>query len=157
MKRNRRVALVLSVVAVAAAVTAVVAFANPGNSVTTILGHRATLADSVEVNQDRIKFQTKDPVDLITQKVTFGPQATSGWHYHPGVVLVVVESGQVTTHDLNCNTKTYGPGQAFVESGTDPFMVSNESDTIPAVDVATIASPAGGPFRIETDPPPCAG
>lgn len=156
MKRNRRVALALIVVAVAAAATAV-ALANPGNSVTTILGHRATLADDVQVNQDRIKFQTKDPVDLITQKVTFGTHATSGWHYHPGVVLVVVESGQVTTHDANCNTKTYGAGEAFVESGTDPFMVSNESDTVPAVDIATIASPAGGPFRIETDPPPCAG
>jgi quercetin dioxygenase-like cupin family protein len=156
MKRNRRFALATIVVAGAAAATTV-ALANPGNSVTTILGHRATLTDSVEVNQDRIKFQTKDPVDLITQKVTFGPHATSGWHYHPGVVLVVVESGQVTTHDANCNTKTYGAGQAFVESGTDPFMVSNEDDTVPAVDVATIASPAGGPFRIETDPPPCAG
>jgi quercetin dioxygenase-like cupin family protein len=156
MKRNRRLALASIVVAGAAAATTV-ALANPGNSVTTILGHRATLTDSVEVNQDRIKFQTKDPVDLITQKVTFGPHATSGWHYHPGVVLVVVESGQVTTHDANCNTKTYGAGQAFVESGTDPFMVSNEDDTVPAVDVATIASPAGGPFRIETDPPPCAG
>jgi quercetin dioxygenase-like cupin family protein len=156
MKRNRRFALASIVVAGAAAATTV-ALANPGNSVTTILGHRATLTDSVEVNQDRIKFQTKDPVDLITQKVTFGPHATSGWHYHPGVVLVVVESGQVTTHDAYCNTKTYGAGQAFVESGTDPFMVSNEDDTVPAVDVATIASPAGGPFRIETDPPPCAG
>jgi len=156
MKRNRRLALASIVVAGAAAATTV-ALANPGNSVTTILGHRATLTDSVEVNQDRIKFQTKDPVDLITQKVTFGPHATSGWHYHPGVVLVVVESGQVTTHDANCNTKTYGAGQAFVESGTDPFMVSNEDDTVPAVDVATIASPAGGPFRIEPDPPPCAG
>ena len=155
MNRNRRLALAATVVAVAAAATTV-ALANPGNSVTTILGHRATLADSVEVNQDRIKFQTKDPVDLITQKVTFAPQATSGWHYHPGVVLVVVESGHVTTHDANCQTRTYGAGQAFVESGTDPFMVSNESTTEDAVDVATIASPAGGPFRIETDPPPCA-
>jgi hypothetical protein len=35
-------------------------------------------------------------------------------------------------------------------------MVSNESSTEVAVDVATIASPAGGPFRIETDPPLCA-
>lgn len=156
MKRNRRLAVASTVVAVAAAVTAL-ALANTGNSVTTILGHRATLADDVQVNQDRIKFQTKDPVDLITQKVTFAPHATSGWHYHPGVVLVVVETGQVTTHDANCNTKTYGPGQAFVESGTDPFMVSNESNTVEAVDIATIASPAGGPFRIETDPPPCAG
>jgi quercetin dioxygenase-like cupin family protein len=155
MNRNRRLALAASLVAVAAG-AATVALANPGNTVTTILGHRATLADSVEVNQDRIKFQSKDPVDLITQKVTFAPHATSGWHYHPGVVLVVVESGHITTHDANCASRTYGPGQAFVESGTDPFMVSNESSTEDAVDIATIASPAGGPFRIETDPPPCA-
>jgi quercetin dioxygenase-like cupin family protein len=155
MKRNRRLAVAAGAVAVAAG-AATIALANPGNTVTTILGHRATLAENANVNQDRIKFQTKDPVDFVTQKVTFPPNGTSGWHYHPGVVLVVVESGSVTTHDANCATKTYGPGEAFVESGTDPFMVSNESSTDDAVDIATIASPAGGPFRIETDPPPCA-
>ena len=155
MKLHRRLAFGAIAVAVAAG-GATIALANTGNTATTILGHRATLSDSVQVNQDRIKFQTKDPVDLITQKVTFPTLGTSGWHYHPGVVLVVVESGHVTTHDANCQTKTYGPGQAFVESGTDPFMVSNESSTEQAVDIATIASPAGSPFRIETDPPPCA-
>ena len=155
MKLHRRLAFGAFAVAGAAG-AATIALANPGNTVTTILGHRATLSDSVEVNQDRIKFQTKDPVDMVTQKVTFPALGTSGWHYHPGVVLVVVESGHVTTHDANCQTKTYGPGQAFVESGTDPFMVSNESSTEEAVDIATIASPAGSPFRIETDPPPCA-
>jgi quercetin dioxygenase-like cupin family protein len=156
MKRNRRLVLAVTsgVIAVAAG-TATIALANPGNTVTTILGHRATMSDSVQVNDDRIKFQTKDAVDMITQKVTFPAGGTSGWHYHPGVVLVVVESGHVTTHDANCQTKTYGPGQAFVESGNDPFMVSNET-AVDAVDIATIASPAGGPFRIETDPPPCA-
>jgi quercetin dioxygenase-like cupin family protein len=156
MKLNRR--LVLAGTAGAVAVVAgatTIALANPGNTVTTILGHRATMSGSVQVNDDRIKFQTKDAVDMITQKVTFPAGGTSGWHYHPGVVLVVVESGQVTTHDANCQTKTYGPGQAFVESGNDPFMVSNET-AVDAVDIATIASPAGGPFRIETDPPSCA-
>jgi len=156
MKLNRR--LVLAGTAGAVAVVAgatTIALANPGNTVTTILGHRATMSGSVQVNDDRIKFQTKDAVDMITQKVTFPAGGTSGWHYHPGVVLVVVESGQVTTHDANCQTKTYGPGQAFVESGNDPFMVSNET-AVDAVDIATIAPPAGGPFRIETDPPPCA-
>ncbi len=157
MKLNRRLVLaVISGVVAVAAGAATIALANPGNTVTTILGHRATMSDSVQVNDDRIKFQTKDPVDMITQKVTFPTLGTSGWHYHPGVVLVVVESGHVTTHDENCQTKTYGPGEAFVESGNTPFMVSNESSTEVAVDIATIASPAGGPFRIETDPPPCA-
>jgi quercetin dioxygenase-like cupin family protein len=123
---------------------------------TTILGHRATLSDSVQVNQDRVKFQTKDPTDMLVQTITFKPHAYTGWHYHPGVVIVVVESGQVTTHDSSCQTKTYGPHQTFVESGTEPFMVSNESDTTNAVVYATLIVPAGDPFRIETDPPACA-
>lgn len=70
--------------------------------------------------------------------------------------MVLVKSGHVTTHDENCQTKTYGPGEAFVESGTAPFMVSNESDTETAVDVATQVAPTGSAFRIEDDPPPCA-
>ncbi len=108
------------------------------------------------MNQDRVKFQTKDPTDILVQTVTFNPHGSSGWHFHPGLVIVVVESGQVTTHDANCQTTTYGPHQSFVESGTTPFMVSNESDTIPAVVYATIVVAAGSQFRIETFPPACA-
>lgn len=158
MKLNRRlaIAVIVSVAAVAAA-AATIALASAGSgAATTILGHRATLADSVKVNEDRIKFQTKDPTDLVVQRVTFQPGGYSGWHSHPGVVMVVVESGHVTTHDANCQTTTYGPGQAFVESGTEPFMVSNESSTEVAVDFATIVAPAGSPFRVEADPPACA-
>jgi len=123
---------------------------------TTILGHRATLSQNVQINQDRIKLQTKDPTDVLVQTITFKPHAFTGWHFHPGLVIVVVESGQVTTHDSNCQTATYGPHQTFVESGTTPFMVSNESDTTDAVVYATLIVAAGDPFRIETSPPPCA-
>jgi quercetin dioxygenase-like cupin family protein len=157
MKFYRKLVLVLGASTVIAALGATIALANPGTLITTtILGHRATLADSVEVNQDRMKFQTKDPTDVLVQTITFQPHGSSGWHFHPGVVIVVVESGQVTTHDANCQTRTYGPHESFVESGTTPFMVSNESDTANAVVYATLVAPAGSPFRIETDPPACA-
>jgi quercetin dioxygenase-like cupin family protein len=157
MKFYRKLVLVLGASTVIATLGATIALANPGTLITTtILGHRATLADSVEVNQDRIKFQTKDPTDVLVQTITFQPHGSSGWHFHPGVVIVVVESGQVTTHDANCQTRTYGPHESFVESGTSPFMVSNESDTTNAVVYATLVAPAGSPFRIETDPPACA-
>ncbi len=157
MKLYRKLVLVLGASTVIAALGATIALANPGTLITTtILGHRAALADSVEVNQDRIKFQTKDPTDVLVQTITFQPHGSSGWHFHPGVVIVVVESGQVTTHDANCQTRTYGPHESFVESGTAPFMVSNESDTANALVYATLVVPAGSPFRIETDPPPCA-
>ncbi len=157
MKFYRKLVLVLGASTVIATLGATIALANPGTLITTtILGHRATLADSVDVNQDRIKFQTKDPTDVLVQTITFQPHGSSGWHFHPGVVIVVVESGQVTTHDANCQTRTYGPHESFVESGTTPFMVSNESDTTNAVVYATLVAPAGTPFRIETDLPACA-
>jgi len=157
MKLYRKLVLVLGAITVVAATGATIALANSGTLITTtILGHRATLSDSVQVNQDRVKFQTKDPTDVLVQTITFQPQGTSGWHFHPGIVIVVVESGQVTTHDENCQTATYGPHQSFVESGTAPFMVSNDSATVNAVVYATLVVPAGSPFRIETGPPACA-
>ena len=157
MKLYRKLVLVLGAITVVAATGATIALANSGTLITTtILGHRATLSDSVQVNQDRVKFQTKDPTDVLVQTISFLPGGTSGWHFHPGVVIVVVESGQVTTHDASCQTATYGPHQSFVESGTEPFMVSNESATDKAVVYATLVVPAGSPFRIETAPPACA-
>jgi quercetin dioxygenase-like cupin family protein len=157
MKLYRKLVLGIGTITVIAAAGATLALANSGTLVTTtILGHRATLSDSVQVNQDRVKFQTKDATDVLVQTITFQPHGTSGWHFHPGVVIVVVESGQVTTHDENCQTATYSAHQSFVESGTVPFMVSNESGTDNAVVYATIVVPAGSLFRIETAPPACA-
>jgi quercetin dioxygenase-like cupin family protein len=158
MKINRTRAVVITIAAAAsAAAAAAIALASAGSGTSvTILAPRSTFSDTIHLNDDRIKFQTKDPTDLVTQQVTFAPHAFSGWHHHPGFILVLVKSGHVTTHDANCQTKTYGPGQAFVESGSAPFEVTNDSDTETAVDVATQVAPAGSPFRIEDDPPPCA-
>ncbi|MEO8246024.1 MAG: cupin domain-containing protein [Chloroflexota bacterium] len=156
--RPARFAAVLTI-AIAASVALVgpIAFASPGSgAVTTVLGHRATLSDAIQVNEDRIKFQTKGATDLQTQTITFAPGAYSGWHHHPGVIMVIVESGQVTVHEENCHTMTYGQGEAFVESGAEPMMVSNRGTTN-AVVYATQIAPAGTPFRAEDDPPPCAG
>jgi quercetin dioxygenase-like cupin family protein len=156
MNLYKKLVVVLGTIVVIAGACATVALANPGTLIkTTILGNRATLSDSVKVNQDQVKFQTKDQTDVLVQTITFQPGGSSGWHFHPGVVIVVVESGQVTTHDASCNATTYGAHQSFVESGTDPFMVSNESST-DAIVYATIVVPAGSPFRIETTPPACA-
>src|ERR1700730_10096076 len=156
MKLFRKLVLGAGVFTTMTAAGATIALANPGSFVTTtILGHRATLSQSVKVNQNRIKFQTKGATDVQVQTLTFLPHGTSGWHFHPGVVIVVVESGHVTTHDANCETRTYGPHESFVESGS-AHMVSNESQTEGAVVYATLVVQGGSPFRIETAAPPCA-
>jgi quercetin dioxygenase-like cupin family protein len=155
MRHHRKRLAVAGLAALAAAAAAAIALASPGTTTSTILAARSTLFESVQMNEDRIKFQTKDPTDLVAQQVTFAPGATSGWHHHPGVILVLVKSGTVTVHDENCQTKSYTAGQAFIEGGTEPMMVSNEGSET-AVDVATQVAPTGSAFRIEDDPPACA-
>lgn len=157
MRLFRKLILGIAGITAIGAAGATVAIANPGTSITTtILGHRATVADSVQVNADRIKFQTKDQADVLMQTVTFQPHGNSGWHTHPGFGIVIVESGHVTHHDANCQATIYGPHESFVESGTDPHMVSNDSDTATATVYATFIAPAGSPFRLEATPPTCA-
>jgi quercetin dioxygenase-like cupin family protein len=151
---HKRIGAAALVVVLGGALTAV-ALANPGTTTSITLAPRSTLSESIQANDNRIKFQTKDPTDLVTQQVTFATGTNSGWHHHPGVILVLVKAGTVTVHDENCQTTAYSAGHAFIEGGTEPMMVSNEGSET-AIDVATQVAPAGSPFRIEDDPPACA-
>lgn len=47
----------------------------------------------------------------------------SGWHSHPGLVIVQVEQGSLTQTGNNCVKKTYGPGESFVEVPYTPARV----------------------------------
>jgi len=163
MRKNRKSGrLLAAIVGVAVVGTfAAVALGSIGTSTITPLVGKADLNEIVQLNSDRIKFQTKGPTDVRVQTITFEPGSYSGWHHHPGFVLVAVKSGEVTNVDAQCNATTYGPnspnGSAFVEYGDEPGEVRNTSSA-PATIYATYVAPDANPavFRIEDDPPPCA-
>ena len=141
---------------------AAVALGSAGSGrVTTLLVAKADNNEPVQLNDDRIKFQTKGPTDVRVQTITFAPGGFSGWNHKPGFVLVAVQSGEVTVFDSQCNATTYGPtspnGAVFVEYGDEPAEVRNTSSE-PATVYATLVAPDADPavFRIEDDPPPCA-
>jgi hypothetical protein len=155
--RRKRVLATLGLVV--AGVAATVALATPGSGVTTTTFVTADFPNSVHFNSDRVKFQTKDPTTVRVQKLEWIAGAYSGWHHHPGVIIVTVQSGSVTVEDSSCNSVTYGPGlpngAAFVEGGDDPIQVTSASG---ATEYAMQIAPAANPpvFRIEDKPPPCA-
>lgn len=122
-------------------------------SSTAVLG-RAVISEDIKVNTKAIKVKTKEPVEVITQTVTFQPGGTSGWHSHPGPVFVVVKSGTVTVYDASCAPRRYSAGQGFVE-GPEPAVVRNEGTTV-SENVATLLVPAGTPARTES-PSLCPG
>ena len=113
-----------------------------------------TLVDDVKLNSDRVKFQTKDPTDVRVARIDTAPGGRSGWHHHPGIVVITVFSGAVTFTRSDCSSKTYGPGQpdgaVFVEGGDGPAQASNQGTT-PVTSYATFIAPHATPpvFRID--------
>jgi quercetin dioxygenase-like cupin family protein len=116
----------------------------------------ANLDNTVQLNSDRIKLQTKDPTVTRVATVVFGAGGSSGWHHHPGFVIVSVKSGSVTVWGSDCSQKTYGAGSAFVESGDDPGQVTSVGG---ATNYVTSVVPNVSPlvFRVEDPVPACAG
>jgi hypothetical protein len=112
----------------------------------------ANFDETVHLNSDRVKFQTKDPTDVRVQRVDITPGGRSGWHHHPGIVIVAVFSGTVTVTHSDCSSKTYGPGNpngaVFTEAGDDPMQASS---TTGATLYATFVAPSADPpvFRID--------
>jgi hypothetical protein len=140
---------------------ATVALGEPGSGVTPENLVTANFDETVHVNSDRVKFQTKDATYVRVQKLVFGANSRSGWHHHPGMVLVTVESGAVTLTHSDCSSKTYGPGlpngAVFVEGGDDPVQATSTNG---ATNYVVLVAPNDGPvspttFRIEDDPISC--
>jgi hypothetical protein len=156
---RRRVALAsVLTLALAAAVIgiAAVALGLPGSGVTPTTLVTANFDHTVHMNSDRVKIQTKDATDVRVQKLEFAPGSYSGWHHHPGIILVAVASGAVTLWDSDCNSVTYGPGlpngAVFAEGGDHPVQATSTNG---ATAYVTYVAPSADPpvFRIEDDLP----
>ena len=131
---------------------ATAALASPGFGISSDILVTADLDEPGHINSDRVKFQTKDRTDVRVQRLTFAAGSFSGWHHHPGVIIVAVETGAVTLTESNCGSKTYGPGlpngSVFVE-GHD--SVQQATSATGAVVYVTYVAPSADPpvFRIE--------
>ena len=129
---------------------------------------RGDFTDRVDV---KIKYGTShgvgvanapDAGEVVVQEITIAPNGTTGWHSHPGPVVVVVKSGALTFVDAEmgaCTQTTYPAGTAFVDPGQGhAHMAYNTSSTANLVLVATYFDvPVGGSPRIDVPvvPPAC--
>ena len=114
----------------------------------------------LHTKHDGVRLATRDhdSADIAVATVTFGPGGSSGWHHHPGVVLVVVRSGAVTFYDENCHSEVHHAGEAFIESSDSPGLATNQGTEDAVVEatyiVPTSAPPAPAtPLRIDDAQP----
>ena len=102
-----------------------------------------------------------DAGEVVVQEVTIGPGGTTGWHSHPGPVVVVVKQGTLTYTRADggvCTSTPYSAGTAFVDPGQGHAHTAFNFGTNNLVLIATYFDvPVGGSPRIDVPivPAPC--
>jgi quercetin dioxygenase-like cupin family protein len=119
---------------------------------------KGTLSKPTEIKALGVKFSTEEATDVYVQQVDIAPGGISGWHEHPGLVMVAVATGAVNVTTGCDGGHQYSAGQSFVEPPLTPIMVANASSAAPAQNFATLVVPAGRAPRIELPgAPDCSG
>lgn len=93
----------------------------------------------------------RDASTTVVARVTWDPEGTSGWHTHPGPVIVSIIEGEVEiTNARDCLPRIYTAGEAFVDPGQGNVHIAvNPSASDSAVAYATfLGVPDGEPATI---------
>ena len=156
MKTKPFVVLAVAIGAVFLSSNAVMA--NPGVGFTAKVLAKGTLSKPADIEALGVQFSTERSTDVFVQQVDIAPGGSSGWHEHPGLVIVAVATGAVLVH-VGCHAgHLYSAGQSFVETPLTPMLVENASSTAPAQNFAAVVVPKGRAPRIELPTAPdCSG
>lgn len=158
--------LALATIVVAFSSVAVAAVLTPGSMVSGVIFARASFADQTDI-KFKIKGQGQEVVnvnnagDTVMQKIVIEPGGHTGWHSHPGPVVVLIKSGEMSFYDSEdptCTVRRYSAGQAFVDSGQGHVHIARNEGSAPLELYATyfdvtpgVAAPDA--FRIDAPSP----
>lgn len=159
-KRPKAAGAILAIAA--ASMMATVAAASPPTNVTPTNFVTETMEDGIKVHNDRIDLKTRDASIVRMQLLTFGTNSTTGWHHHPGMVIVGVESGSIDLWETDCSKTTYGPGSpngtVFIEALPHAHQATSTAGALVRVTYIVPSTGAVTPanFRVEEPVPFCA-
>lgn len=144
----------ITVVAVVVLGSGAMALATPGHGDV----HRADLGRGSHAEGGTITFDGGTETVVFT--VVMPPDSTSGWHRHPGAVVVLVKSGTLTTYGLDqppCTGVDLPTGAAYFEDDAAnakwPHFVRNKSAETVELVVTAFNVPAGAPARSDEPAP----
>jgi quercetin dioxygenase-like cupin family protein len=151
---KRRWLLLLLAVVLGAAVYGGIALATAPSGLVNVL-----LARGTDASEGTLPIQMG--TDVVMTQITVDPGGSSGWHSHPGGAIIVVKEGTPTVYRAigsQCQSTTYGAGDAFIERPGEVDDVLNAS-TAPYVLYVTFprVPPGTSPRIDEPDPGTCPG
>jgi quercetin dioxygenase-like cupin family protein len=101
-----------------------------------------------------VSLEDRGDSDVYFQDLVIGPGGYTGWHSHPGIVVLTVKEGAVEFYDEKCARRTFTAGQSFTE-GSEAHAAMNRGTVNTRLLIAYITK-RGESRRIEMPQPPCA-
>ena len=101
-----------------------------------------------------VKLQSKGQSDFFYQDLVVAPGGRTGWHHHPGLLMITVKEGTVDFYDARCTKQIFTAGQAFME-GSEPHNALN-TGAVSARLLVFYITKKGEPRRLESSQPSCA-
>jgi quercetin dioxygenase-like cupin family protein len=141
----------------------VAVMATPGAGfVFNIFNRSTSVTDEIHEHADNhhhwsVELEVEGATDFVQQDVMLAPGGFSGWHSHPGPVLITVKSGTATWYsadDPNCAPIIYPTGSAFIEPANVHHYVANQDSTANLELLDTYIIPEGDATRQEQPQPP---
>jgi len=155
----RRLAMVVTLVAVAAFVTAgtVIAGLAAGSLPSAGFAFTGVTVNDVNMAGD-VKLRTKGPTTVKTTYTRVAPNsALLGWHYHNGPVIVSVAVGTLTFYDATCGSWDLTAGESYIESRGEVLNAAALPDKnagVASVEwFTTRLYPEGAADPVPVDPP----
>jgi len=158
--------LAFFVVAAAITASAGAAILTPGSGILSA----PVVARGNFVDPTDIKFKVNDgsqnvinvkrAAETVMQQIVIAPGGHTGWHSHPGPVVVLIKTGTMSFYDgddPSCSARTYSAGDAFIDSGQGHVHIARNEGSINLELWATYFDvPLGVPapaFRIDVPAP----
>jgi quercetin dioxygenase-like cupin family protein len=125
---------------IAFAILLIAATVGVGVAVATVVSTNLVDTTSVRLRIDRSEF-----VPSASQR-----RFSSGWHTHPGPVIIQVQEGRLKITRATCHPNVVGPGETYIETPALPVLATANKA---AKWTATLIVPAGAPLRTDVSDP----
>lgn len=105
---------------------------------------------------DLIEVELDDASTFIVAEVTWTPGGTSGWHHHPGPVLVNVVEGELElVWERDCTPRSYAAGESFLDPGEVHTARNTDDDGCARAYAVFLGIPDGEPATTWVPPVDC--
>jgi quercetin dioxygenase-like cupin family protein len=151
-------ALISTVANIALALTSSERATDPSGVVSNVMlaqGRTITsLKERIKVGAEwTVALEDNGQSEMYFQDLVIGPGGYTGWHSHPGLLLITMKEGSIDFYNKDCTKTTYTAGQSFSE-GADPHAAVNTGSVNARFLVAYVIK-SGEPRCVERPQPNC--